>query len=552
MWITCWTSPSTGSSRRFITASTACVHPTRSSWVQKWHIPGRGWVEDPKITSVADQDFHHSDCSRVPNNTNILQLITLLSGVRATQCQRHTATQWLTEFREHMTHMPKPVKGFKPRQTLFQMLRPEEVEMLVCGNPDFDMDALKKVTVYDGYSSRDATIRWEDWAENLRTKTILQLCEKGEKALGMRLTSLHDLTWHFVHAAGISGTSCSPCRSTSRRSCCCLSLAATACLSGEWARWSSRSCAWTSSRVPGCKLIEIFVWRWGYIPPPPSLASSSNLDRTGCWNVSHSHQSSWLRSPGRSQPNSFPGISRIFPTDTRVLASPTLLGIVVSRIFLTGTESSRVHRSGYCRITNIPDRHPSRRESTLLYIVVSRIFPTGIQVLASPPLRVLSYHQYSRRAPSRRESTVPGIVVSRIFPTDIRVVASPPFCILSYHEYSRRASKSSQVHLCGYCRITNIPDGHPSCREPFRILSCHVRNTCFVSQVAHGAHVLQSALSAALQEQETPQREAHHRRVQRRGVWNRVVAFSRLREERVAVLLRTSSLGLGGWRGVKG
>ncbi|EDO27143.1 predicted protein, partial [Nematostella vectensis] len=38
------------------------------------------------------------------------------------------------------------------------MLRPEEVEMLVCGNPELDMEALKKVTVYDGYSKNDNTI----------------------------------------------------------------------------------------------------------------------------------------------------------------------------------------------------------------------------------------------------------------------------------------------------------------------------------------------------------------------------------------------------------
>lgn len=40
-----------------------------------------------------------------------------------------------------------------------QMLRPEEVEMLVCGNPELDMDALRKVTVYDGYTKSDPVIR---------------------------------------------------------------------------------------------------------------------------------------------------------------------------------------------------------------------------------------------------------------------------------------------------------------------------------------------------------------------------------------------------------
>ena len=39
------------------------------------------------------------------------------------------------------------------------MLRPEEVEMLVCGNPELDMDALRKVTVYDGYTKNDPVIR---------------------------------------------------------------------------------------------------------------------------------------------------------------------------------------------------------------------------------------------------------------------------------------------------------------------------------------------------------------------------------------------------------
>ncbi|XP_074642378.1 putative E3 ubiquitin-protein ligase HECTD2 [Tubulanus polymorphus] len=39
------------------------------------------------------------------------------------------------------------------------MLRPEEVEMLVCGSPTVDMSDLKKVTTYDGYHPNDQTIR---------------------------------------------------------------------------------------------------------------------------------------------------------------------------------------------------------------------------------------------------------------------------------------------------------------------------------------------------------------------------------------------------------
>ena len=32
--------------------------------------------------------------------------------------------------------------------------------MLVCGNPHFDIEALQKVTVYDGYTKNDAIIRY--------------------------------------------------------------------------------------------------------------------------------------------------------------------------------------------------------------------------------------------------------------------------------------------------------------------------------------------------------------------------------------------------------
>lgn len=43
------------------------------------------------------------------------------------------------------------------------MLRAEEIDMLVCGNPKLDMKELKKVTVYDGFHPNDPTIRcfWE-------------------------------------------------------------------------------------------------------------------------------------------------------------------------------------------------------------------------------------------------------------------------------------------------------------------------------------------------------------------------------------------------------
>ncbi|XP_015265665.1 PREDICTED: probable E3 ubiquitin-protein ligase HECTD2 [Gekko japonicus] len=43
------------------------------------------------------------------------------------------------------------------------LLRPEEVEILVCGSPELDMNALQKHTQYDGYQKTDVTIRhfWE-------------------------------------------------------------------------------------------------------------------------------------------------------------------------------------------------------------------------------------------------------------------------------------------------------------------------------------------------------------------------------------------------------
>jgi len=39
------------------------------------------------------------------------------------------------------------------------MLRPEEVEMLVCGSPTIDMDELRKVTLYDGYHEDEPIIK---------------------------------------------------------------------------------------------------------------------------------------------------------------------------------------------------------------------------------------------------------------------------------------------------------------------------------------------------------------------------------------------------------
>lgn len=40
-----------------------------------------------------------------------------------------------------------------------QLLRPEEVEMLVCGSPELDMGALQKAAQYEGYSKTETTVR---------------------------------------------------------------------------------------------------------------------------------------------------------------------------------------------------------------------------------------------------------------------------------------------------------------------------------------------------------------------------------------------------------
>lgn len=41
-----------------------------------------------------------------------------------------------------------------------QLFRPEEIETLICGSPEFDIKALETVTIYDGYEKSDTTIRY--------------------------------------------------------------------------------------------------------------------------------------------------------------------------------------------------------------------------------------------------------------------------------------------------------------------------------------------------------------------------------------------------------
>ena len=40
------------------------------------------------------------------------------------------------------------------------MLRPEEVEILVCGSPKLDLRELQKNTEYDGYKAADRVIKY--------------------------------------------------------------------------------------------------------------------------------------------------------------------------------------------------------------------------------------------------------------------------------------------------------------------------------------------------------------------------------------------------------
>ena len=58
------------------------------------------------------------------------------------------------------------------------MLRPEEVEILVCGAPTMDLSELKKVVVYDGYKPGDETIAhfWEVCDYFIVFKTNIKLC----------------------------------------------------------------------------------------------------------------------------------------------------------------------------------------------------------------------------------------------------------------------------------------------------------------------------------------------------------------------------------------
>lgn len=52
------------------------------------------------------------------------------------------------------------------------MLRPEEVELLVCGTETLDLHELRKATEYDGYRPDDSII----WYDNLNLNYIIHIC----------------------------------------------------------------------------------------------------------------------------------------------------------------------------------------------------------------------------------------------------------------------------------------------------------------------------------------------------------------------------------------
>lgn len=43
--------------------------------------------------------------------------------------------------------------------TCQQLFRPEEIETLVCGCPELDLEQLEKITEYEGYTKNDENIR---------------------------------------------------------------------------------------------------------------------------------------------------------------------------------------------------------------------------------------------------------------------------------------------------------------------------------------------------------------------------------------------------------
>lgn len=83
------------------------------------------------------------------------------------------------------------------------MLRPEEVEMLVCGDPSIDMRELRKVASYDGYKHDDSTVRhlWDillSLSRHLQKKFLLfttgsdRIPVGGMKEMTLKITKVEN------------------------------------------------------------------------------------------------------------------------------------------------------------------------------------------------------------------------------------------------------------------------------------------------------------------------------------------------------------------------
>ena len=73
-----------------------------------------------------------------------------------------------------------------------QLFRPEEIEMLVCGCPEFNMHALESVTVYDEYDQTDTTIRYSNKPQLLQSYSLSHDLA-SQTHLGPGATQLHQM-----------------------------------------------------------------------------------------------------------------------------------------------------------------------------------------------------------------------------------------------------------------------------------------------------------------------------------------------------------------------
>jgi E3 ubiquitin-protein ligase HECTD2 len=87
------------------------------------------------------------------------------------------------------------------------LLRPEEVETLVIGDPDFNMSDLEKITTYDGYQRSDPTIRhfWEavhDFNLKLKRK-FLRFCTGNDR---IPVGGMKEMKFKITKVNGVNAT----------------------------------------------------------------------------------------------------------------------------------------------------------------------------------------------------------------------------------------------------------------------------------------------------------------------------------------------------------